>query len=74
MNLKFSRVLGVVMIIFSWVLWGIIFILPFFRLTLAQYAIVYPSILAATNVFWIGIALAGKELVQKLRVRWKLKK
>ena len=74
MKLKLSRILGVGLILFSWVLWGIIFILPFFRLTLTQYAIVYPALLVSTNIFWIGVVLAGKELLQRYNFPQMLKK
>jgi len=67
------QVLGGTLIVFSWVLWGIIFCLPFFKLTLTQYAIVYPVILASTNIFWIGAALVGKEIVRKFNILTKVK-
>jgi len=68
MNPKYFRVLGVSLIGFSWILWGVIFVLPFIKLTLSQYAIVYPVILVSTNIFWIGAALVGKELVRKFNI------
>ena len=66
MNRKFSRILGFSMIIFSWMIWGVILVLPFFKLTLIQYAVVYPILLAATNIFWVGAALVGKVILQKI--------
>jgi len=74
MNPKYLRVLGVSLIVFSWILWVVIFILPFIKLTLSQYAIVYPVILVSTNIFWIGAALVGKELVRKFNILTKIKK
>ncbi|MEI7726876.1 MAG: hypothetical protein WCK09_17330 [Bacteroidota bacterium] len=74
MNPKFSRILGVSLIIFSWILWGVIFVLPFFKLTLTQYAVVYPVILVATNIFWVGAALVGNELVRKFNILTKIKR
>ncbi|MCX6250219.1 MAG: transporter suffix domain-containing protein [Bacteroidetes bacterium] len=73
MKHKFTRILGVSLIILTWIIWGMIFILPFFKLTLAQYAIAYPVLLAATNIFWIGAALVGKELIQKYNLLSKVK-
>ncbi len=73
MNPKFSRILGISLIVFSWILWGVIFVLPFIKLTLSQYAIVYPVILVSTNIFWIGAALVGKELVRKFNILKKIK-
>ena len=73
MNQRITRITGVSLIVFSWILWVIVFCLPFFKLTLAQYAIVYPVILASTNIFWIGAALVGKELDQKFNILEKVK-
>ncbi len=73
-NLRFSQILGGSLIVLSWILWGSLLILPFFRLTIKQYAIVYPAILVATNVFWIGVALVGKELLQRYNIPQLLKK
>ena len=74
MNPKLLRVLGFSLIVFSWILWGVIFVLPFIKLTLSQYAIIYPVILVSTNIFWIGAALVGKELVRKFNILTKIKK
>jgi len=73
MSPKFLRVLGVSLIVFSWILWGVIFVLPFIKLTFSQYAIVYPVILVSTNIFWIGAALVGKELVRKFNILKKVR-
>lgn len=73
MKRKFIRYLGVSLIVFTWVLWGVMFILPFFKLTVTQYAIAYPVLLAATNIFWVGAALVGKELIQKYNLLAKVK-
>jgi len=74
MNRKFLRILGVSLIILTWIIWGVIFILPFLKLTIKQYAIAYPILLAATSIFWVGAALVGKELIQKYNLLSKLKK
>jgi hypothetical protein len=50
-----------------------IFILPFFKFTVTQYAIAYPILLVATNIFWVGAALVGKELIQKYNILSKIK-
>ncbi|MFZ4523151.1 MAG: transporter suffix domain-containing protein [Bacteroidales bacterium] len=68
-----SRRLGLSLIILSWILWGVIFVLPFCKLTLNQYAIFYPVLLVSTNIFWIGAALVGREIVQKFNVLTKVK-
>ncbi|MEI7489855.1 MAG: transporter suffix domain-containing protein [Bacteroidota bacterium] len=74
MKRKFFRILGVSLIILTWIIWGVIFILPFLKLTLKQYAIIYPVLLASTSIFWVGAALVGKELVQKYNLLPKIKK
>ena len=73
MKRKFIRILGVSLIIFTWIIWGVIIILPFLKLSLKQYAIAYPVLLAATNIFWVGAALVGKELIQKYNLLSKVK-
>lgn len=73
MKRKFIRILGISLIIITWMIWGVIFILPFFKLTLTQYAIAYPVLLAATNLFWVGAALVGKELIQKYNIMPRIK-
>ncbi len=73
MKRKFIRILGVSLIVFTWIIWGVIIILPFFKLSLKQYAIAYPVLLAATNIFWVGAALVGKELIQKYNLLSKVK-
>ncbi|MGA3015308.1 MAG: transporter suffix domain-containing protein [Bacteroidales bacterium] len=73
MKHKYTRILGISLIIFSWVIWAMIFILPFFKFTVTQYAIAYPILLVATNIFWVGAALVGKELIQKYNILSKIK-
>ena len=73
MKRKFIRILGISLIVFTWIIWGVIIILPFLKLSLKQYAIAYPVLLAATNIFWVGAALVGKELIQKYNLLSKVK-
>jgi FtsH-binding integral membrane protein len=73
MNRKYARLLGIFLIVLTWIIWIVILILPFFKLTLTQYAITYPILLAATNIFWVGAALVGKELIQKFNLLSKMK-
>lgn len=70
---RFTKVLGISLIVFSWILWGVIFILPFFKLSKTQYEIIYPVILIATNIFWVGVFLVGKELAKKYDIVLKIK-
>jgi hypothetical protein len=73
MMVTYKRILGISLIVFSWIIWGIILLLPFFKLSLKQYVIAYPVLLVSTNIFWIGAALLGKELIQKYRLVPKVK-
>jgi len=74
MNQRITRIIGISLIVCSWILWVIVFCLPFLKLTMARYAIVYPVILVSTNILWIGAALVGKEIVQKFSILTKVKK
>jgi hypothetical protein len=74
MKRKFLRILGISLIILTWIIWGLIFTLPFYNLTIKQYAIIYPILIASTSIFWVGAALVGKELVQKYNLLPKIKK
>jgi len=73
MKRKFLRILGYSLIVLTWIIWGVIFILPFFKLSVTQYAIAYPILLAATSIFWVGAALVGKDLIQKYNLVSKVK-
>ncbi|MEI8007075.1 MAG: transporter suffix domain-containing protein [Bacteroidota bacterium] len=73
MKRKFQRILGVSLILLTWIIWGVIFILPFLKLTLKQYAVIYPVLIVSTSIFWVGAALVGKELVQKYNLLPKIK-
>ncbi|MCX6281720.1 MAG: transporter suffix domain-containing protein [Bacteroidetes bacterium] len=74
MKPKLLRILGISLILISWIIWGVIIILPFLKLTIRQYALAYPVLFAATSIFWVGAALVGKELIQKYNLLPKIKK
>ncbi|MFZ4562333.1 MAG: hypothetical protein ACOYNU_03050 [Bacteroidales bacterium] len=73
MNHGLLRIIGFSLIVLSWILWAVIIFLPFFKLTLTQYAVVYPVILASTNIFWVGVAMTGKQFIQKFNIVSKVK-
>jgi hypothetical protein len=62
------------MILLTWVFWGIIIIIPFMKLGVKHSAILITGLLIATNLFWVGIFLVGKEYAKKFQVMKKLKK
>ena len=74
MNSKVQRILGISLIVLTWIFWGIIFIIPFLKLGVKLSAILITALLIGTNAFWIGLFLVGKEFAEKFKVRAKLKK
>ena len=74
MNSKVQRILGISLILLTWVFWGMIFIIPFLKLGVKLSAILITGLLVGTNAFWLGIFLVGKEFARKFEVGAKLKK
>jgi hypothetical protein len=62
------------MILLTWVFWGIIFVIPFLKLGIRNSAMLITGLLIATNLFWVGIFLVGKEYARKFQIMAKLKK
>lgn len=61
---------GVSLVIFSFLLYGVIFSLPWLPLTLASKLALTPVLVGVSEAaFWIGGILAGKEVVNRYR-RW----
>jgi len=69
----YIRTLGISLIILTWLIWGVIFLLPFLKLTVREYAIAYPVLLIATNLFWVGTFLVGKEIARKFNIFRKIR-
>ena len=74
MNSKVQRILGISLIVLTWIFWGLIFVIPFLKLGVRLSAILITALLIGTNAFWIGLFLVGKEYAKKFQVRAKLKK
>jgi hypothetical protein len=74
MNSKAQRILGISLIVLTWVFWGMIFVIPFLKLGMRISAVLIAALLIGTNAFWIGIFLVGKEYAKKFQVVKKLKK
>jgi len=74
MNSKAQRILGISLILLTWVFWGMIFVIPFLKLGVRLSAILIAALLIGTNAFWIGVFLVGKEYAKKFQVWTKLKK
>ncbi|MCX6245934.1 MAG: hypothetical protein NTU98_14665 [Bacteroidetes bacterium] len=68
-----TRILGYSLIILTWIFWGMIFTIPFLHLGLKTSAILITILLVATNIFYVGAFLVGKELMQKYNIWSKIK-
>ena len=73
MSSKAQRILGISLILLTWMFWGMIFIIPFLKLGVKQSAILITLLLIGTNAFWVGIFLVGKEFAKKFQVWTKIK-
>ncbi|ERK29072.1 transporter suffix domain-containing protein [Clostridium intestinale] len=59
---------AIFLIVISFVLYGLIPIIPFTALTLPQKAIVIPSLVLVGEItWWIGVAIVGKEFIVKIK-------
>ncbi len=70
---KWVRYLGFGLIFLTWIIWGVIFLIPFLHLGLKKAAIATTVLLIATNIFYLGLFLVGKELAEKFNIRGKIK-
>jgi hypothetical protein len=73
-NLKKNEILGIGLILLSYIFWALIFLIPFLKLGLKTASIAITILFIATNIFWLGAFLAGKELLVKFKVWQKIKK
>ena len=63
-----KRLLGFCLILLSWIFWGMIIVIPFLKLGGKTTTIAITVLLIASNIFWVGAILVGKELIEKLRI------
>lgn len=60
--------IAAILVVLSFVLYGLIFVVPFLPLTFAQKAVVIPVLVVTGEVtWWIGVAIVGKQVVSKYR-------
>ena len=71
---KYIQIIGISLILLSWVFWGMILIIPFLKLGVKRSAIAITVLLIGTNAFWAGAILVGKEFMQKYQVWPKIKR
>jgi VIT1/CCC1 family predicted Fe2+/Mn2+ transporter len=72
-NLNKTQILGIGLIVLSYIFWGLIFIIPFLRLGLKTSSIAISILFIGSNIFWVGVLLAGKELLVKFKIWRKCK-
>ena len=68
--MRFSRVakLGILLAIGSVIPWLLLLVLPFLQLSLTEQAIAAAGLLVLAEVmFWVGVVLAGHEVVGRVR-------
>ena len=73
MSSKAQRILGISLILLTWIFWGMIFVIPFLKLGVKHSAILITLLLIGTNAFWVGIFLVGKEFAKKFQIWSKIK-
>lgn len=67
-NSSLLNKIAVILVVLSFVLYGLIFVVPFLPLTIAQKAMIVPVLVAAGEAtWWIGVAIVGKQVVTKYR-------
>lgn len=59
---------AIILVAMSFILYGLIFMIPFLPLTIAQKAALVPVLIASGEAtWWIGVAIVGKQAVTKYR-------
>ena len=67
-NGKLLTTIGIIFIILSGIFFGLIFVVPFFPLSLAQKGIFISVLVIGMEItWWVGVALLGKQLITKYR-------
>jgi hypothetical protein len=65
-KLKLLSTLAIILILFSGILFGLIFVVPFLPLTLTQKGILVTILVAGMEIaWWVGVALVGKQVISK---------
>jgi len=71
--MKRNQILGISLIILSWIFWAMIIAVPFLKLGTGITTVAITILYIASNVFWIGVVLAGNEYLQKYKLWPKFK-
>lgn len=60
------KILGIVLIALACVLWALIFVIPFLKLSTVHKGVIITAIvIIAEVIFWVGSFMAGAEFVYK---------
>lgn len=74
-EMTFKKVIGYVLVVFSFVVWVAILTLPLFDISLGEGAALTTALIVAGEAsFFVGIALLGKEAWAKLKAIFKRRK
>jgi hypothetical protein len=72
-NLNRIQLLGIALILLSYIFWAIIFLIPFLKLGFKTSSIAITLLFIGSNIFWVGAFLAGKGLLLKFKIWQKIK-
>jgi len=73
-KMKKTQVIGLALILFSYIFWGLIVVTPFLKLDAKTSTLLIAIFFIGSNVFWVGVFLAGKEVLLKNNFIHKLKR
>jgi hypothetical protein len=57
----------------SYIFWGFIIVIPFLKLGFKTTSLAISILFICSNIFWLGVFPAGKELLVKLKIWFKNK-
>lgn len=65
---KLPNTIALILVVLSFVLYGLIAVVPFLPISLSRKAIIVPLLVGSGEItWWIGIAIVGKQVVTKYR-------
>jgi hypothetical protein len=68
------KILGLSLIVLSWIFWGMILCVPFLKLGIRESAFAITALFIGTNIFWVGVMLVGNDFLKKYKIGNKIKK
>ena len=65
---KLLTTVAILLILLSCILFGLIFVVPFLPVSLAQKGIIVTVLIIGMEVtWWVGVAIAGKQMITKYK-------